>query len=318
MTILPELPVTIVGGNPLNPTSAIPIPLVITYKDPDGNIWNFSDISMSKGYVCSAIAGIEGLAVMMQVVPLLDGTSIPNIYIPQPGTIGFAVLLCRPPGGSQTDYYNLLDAFTRAFTHRRNEVPAAGTLIIRRPDGTTRQASVYTSSGLNTPEVGINNTTLYSLSLSTPDPYWYDSVAQQTNWRLGYATGILPVLPVALQGPDILGDKTVFNQGNSLTYPIWTITGPGTPIMTNKTAGRTWTLNTPIPAGQVVQVNTARGQQGAVNLTTKANIWNQLVFTGPHDLWPIMGGNNVINVELAGATAASNVNLQYTQRWSRA
>jgi hypothetical protein len=183
---------------------------------------------------------------------------------------------------------------------------------------------VYTSSGLDTPEVGLNDMMIYSLSLSTPDPYWYDCdskgniVNQQQNFGLSSAAGILPVLPVNLQGPDVLGDTTVFNNGNSLSYPVWTITGPGTPVITNKSSGRSWTLNTPVPAGQQVQVNTARGQQGVVNLTTKANIWNQLVFTGPHDLWPIMGGNNLINVELLGATSSSNVNLQYTLRWSRA
>ena len=156
---------------------APPTPLQIAYIDPDGGSWNLSDRSMQSGYACSAIAGIEGLPVSMGTVPLLDGTAIANFYLPQPGTINLAVLIGWPASGLETDYYALLDSFVRAFLNRRNELPVPGYIAIQRPDGTSRQIAVYTTSGLNTPEVGIHNT-LYTLTLNTPDPYWSDSVQQ--------------------------------------------------------------------------------------------------------------------------------------------
>src|SRR5215469_18764746 len=140
--ILP-LPIQIVHiGEPpggLGSNTGPPIPYEIYYIDPDNQTWHLSDRSMVKagvpgvtadlytgGFVCSAIAGIEGLQVMMQTVPLLDGTAIPNIYIPQTGTIGFAFLVGRPASGDQNDYYSLLDALVRAFYNRRNEIPVPG------------------------------------------------------------------------------------------------------------------------------------------------------------------------------------------------
>src|SRR5215472_11338161 len=186
-----------------------PVPLYITYTDPDGQVWDLSDRSFAKGYVCSAISGIEGLPVMMQGIPLLDGTTVPTIYLPQTGTIGIAILVGRPSSGDQEAYYDLLDGITTAFYNRRNQNPAPGTLTIRRPDGTTRNIQTYTTSGLNTPDVGINDMTLYSFALSTPDPYWSDVVAKSLLFQLPQNAGILPGLPVVLDGPNVIGDVTI-------------------------------------------------------------------------------------------------------------
>jgi hypothetical protein len=298
--------------------SAPPVPLQINYQDPDGNNWDFSDLTMSQGYVCSAISGIDGIPVSLQTIPLLDGTAIPNIYNPQPGTIIFAVLVGRPASDSEDDYYSVLDAFVRAFIHRRNELPAPGYLIIQRPDGTQRQIAVFTTSGLDTPEVGLNDMMLYTLTLQTPDPYWSDLTQNQLVYALNVAPGILPVLPVQLAGGTIFGDNNIFNPGTALAYPTWTITGPGTPTITNNTTGRSWSLNAPIPSGNVVQVVTRRGQQSAYNITTGVSVWDSLVYSTLRDLFPLVGGNNDVSVAMAGASAATQIVLNWTNRWSRA
>src|ERR1700747_1585570 len=123
-----------------------PIPLQISYTDPDGNYWDLSDLSTANGYACTGIAGIDGIPVAMQSIPLLDGTAIPNIYNVQPGTIVIGIVVGRPAGGSPSDYYALLDRIVRAFTSRRNELPAPGQLTVQRPDGSSRAVSVYTTS----------------------------------------------------------------------------------------------------------------------------------------------------------------------------
>src|SRR5215471_19377865 len=118
--------------------STPPTPLQISYIDPDNSLWDLSDLSMANGYTCAAIAGIDGYPVAIQSIPLLDGTAIPNFYTVQPGTIAIAIILARPASDSEDDYYDLLDKFVRAFTHRRNELPAPGQLIVQRPDGSSR------------------------------------------------------------------------------------------------------------------------------------------------------------------------------------
>jgi hypothetical protein len=296
-----------------------PTPLQIDYIDPDGFDWDLSDLAMTKGYVCAGIAGIEGLPVSLQTVPLLDGTAIPNFYIPQPGSIAIAIVVGRPSSDSEDDYYTTMDAVVRAFYNRRNELPRAGWLQIQRPDGTTRQTQVFTTSGLNTPEVGINNVTVYSLVLQTPDPYWSDLNQQTLIYKLNVSAGILPILPIPLSGSTVLGNAKITNNGNGLAYPTWTITGPGTPTMKNLTSGKQWSLNTSIPAGNVVQITTKPGTQYATNLTTSTNIWDQLVLgTSLRNLWPLVGGDNQINIAMAGATAATAVQVSWTNRWNRA
>jgi hypothetical protein len=294
-----------------------PTPLQIDYIDPDGNDWNLSDVSMAKGYICAGITGIEGLSVSMQTVPLLDGTAVPNIYIPQPGTITIAILVERPVGGTENDYYTLLDRIVRAFINRRNEIPVPSSLIVQRPNGNSRQIQVYQTSGLNTPEVGIHNS-LYTFTLQTPDPYWSDLTPQSLTFSVSSVSGILPLLPVQLASSAVIGNATIPNNGTAIAYPTWTITGPGTPTMQNLTTGRKWSLNTSIPGGQVVQVTTKPGSQAVVNVTTGVSIWDQLVLSSLRDLWGFVGGNNNINIAMPGSTIATSVSLSWTSRWSRA
>jgi len=298
-------------------TPAPPIPLQIDYIDPDGTDWNLSDLSMANGYICSGIAGIDGIPVTMQTIPLLDGTAIPTIYNVQPGTIAIALLVSRPAGGGSNDYYALLDKVINAFTCRRNELPAPGQIVIQRPDGTSRSVSVYTTSGLDTPEVGLNDMMVYAFTFQTPDPYWYDDTQQNLVFTLNYASGILPLLPIWLAGGTIIGNATINNPG-AATYPTWTITGPGTPTIKNLTTGRQWSLNTAIPAGQIVQIVTKRGQQMAVNQSTGSSIWDQLSYSTISDLWSFVTGVNNINISIPGATAATAVSLAWTNRWRRA
>jgi hypothetical protein len=295
-----------------------PTPFQIDYFDPDGNDWNLSDQTMSQGYVCSAIAGVEGIPVSLQTVPMLDGTAYPNLYIPQPGSIALAVLVDRPASDSENDYYNLLDALVRAFYNRRSELPKAGYLQIQRPDGTTRQVATYTTSGFDTPDVGLNDKTLYTFTLQTPDPYWYDATAQNIVYQQNVAQGILPFLPVNLASGAVLGATSIFNKGTATAYPLWTITGPGTPTFTNNTTGLAWSLNTSVPGGQVLQVQTKPGQQYATNLTTKVSVWDQLVLSTLRQLWGLIPGMNNITMQMAGASQATSVQLTYTNRWNRA
>ena len=292
-----------------------PTPLNLIYQDPDGNTWPLSDYSMSLGYVCSGIAGIEGFPVTMQTIPMLDGTAVPNIYLPQPGSISLAVLIGHP-NDDDNAYYRLLDQFVRAFMTRRNELPKPGYLQVQRPDGSIRQIAVYTTAGLDSPEAHIHYT-LYTLTLQTPDPYWQDLVSQTVVFANTSAAGILPLLPVALTG-QLIGGGSLINTGSGLAYPIWTITGPGTPTITNVTTGRQWSLNAPIPAGNVVQVTTQPGQQYVVNQTTATNIWDSLVLSSLRDLWPLVGGTNQVNIAMAGSSAATSVQVQWTNRWQRA
>ncbi len=298
---------------------APPSPLQIDYIDPDGNDWNLSDLTMQDGYVCTGIAGIEGLNIALQTIPLLDGTATASLYLPQPGTITIGMLVGMPASQEENDYYALLDRVSRAFFHRRNEAPKPGYIQIQRPDGTSRQIAVYTTGGPNSPDVAINDYSVFSFTMQTPDPYWQDLTAQSLIFKINTSAGILPLLPVPLAGASIIGSSTIVNTGGAQAWPVWTITGPGTPTLQNLTTGRQWSLNTAIPSGQVVQVVTKPGQQMAVNTTTSTNVWDQLVLGGTlSNLWSLMAGANQVNIAMAGSSANTSVGVQWVNRWNRA
>jgi len=298
---------------------APPTPLQISYTDPDGNFWDLSDTSLVNGYICSGIGGIEGLPVAMQSIPLLDGTARSDLYMAQPGAIVIAIYVTKPDSGGEDDYYRLLDQLVRAFYNRRNALPAPGSLAIQRPDGTSRQIATYTTSGLNTPEVGIDNGTIYSFTLLTPDPFWYDVLSNDLTFsNPGGSPGILPLLPIAIGSSSIFGTNVVYNNGGSDAYPEWLIVGPGTPTMNNLTTGRAWALSSSIATGNVISVKTKPGFQQCVNTTTGVNIWDQLVISSPRDLWPLVPGPNSISISMAGSTPATKVVMSWRNRWLRA
>jgi hypothetical protein len=158
---------------------------------------------------------------------------------------------------------------------------------------------------------------LFTLTFQTPDPYWQDVNTQNFVFTVGTNTGILPIYPVDLNAPTIFGNVNINNTGSALGYPVWLITGPGTPTMINNTSNRQWSLTSPVPAGQVVEVVTRPGYQSAVNTTTGVNIWDQLILASgsSSDLWPLLVGNNNVSIGLSGATAVSSVQLQWVNRY---
>jgi phage-related protein len=296
-----------------------PTPLQITYVDPDDNVWNLSDTSLQKGYVCTGIAGIEGLPTALQLITMLDGTARSDLFMAQPGTITLGLFVTRPASDSENDYYGLLDDVVQAFYNRRDTAPSPGYIQIQRPDGTTRQIAVYTTSGLNTPEVAVSNGTIYTFTLQTPDPFWYDLTSTELTFsNPGIASGILPLLPISLQSSQIIGTNTVTNNGGTDTYPEWLIVGPGTPTITNLTTGRAFGLSSPVASGTTVDIKTKPGQQQCVDITHGLNLWGQLAISTPRDLWALVPGQNQISISMAGATAASQVNMVWNNRWLRA
>jgi peptidoglycan hydrolase-like protein with peptidoglycan-binding domain len=138
------------------------------------------------------------------------------------------------------------------------------------------------------------------------------------SFGISISPGILPLLPIQLTGT-VIGNVSVSNDGNAQAWPVWTIVGPGTPVMKNLRTGRQWSLNTSIPSGNVVQVTTKPGTQMAVNTTTGVNIWDQLVLGSTlSNLWALMAGVNPISISMAGSSLVTSVGLSWVNRWNRA
>jgi hypothetical protein len=109
------------------------------------------------------------------------------------------------------------------------------------------------------------------------------------------------------------GGATLTNPGDVPSYPIWQLTGPFTGITaTNSTTGKTWTISYTAGSGDTLTLDTTPGRTSLVNVSG-VNQWDKLI--SGYQLWPIVGGNNVLAVSVNGATSASLARLTYTPRF---
>lgn len=292
-------------------------PPQITYIDPDGGSWYLTDLLLSKGYICTGIAGVSGIPVSFSSIPMLNGGALPQLYIPQPGAV--ALGLFAQSQGDINAYMDLLDSIAYAFFNQRNNQPVPGYLQIQRQDGSSRQLVVYTVDGTSIPtDEGVDWST-YAIGLQALDPFWYDTTPQSKTYVLsGLAAGILPLLPIALGSSTVFGADTITNDGGAEAYPVWTIVGPGLPTIRNITTGRQFSFNTALTAGQIVQVNTKPSQQSAIDVNAGTSVWSEIIQQSPRDLWSLARGDNQIFITMGGSGSGSSVNLSWTRRWLRA
>jgi hypothetical protein len=123
--------------------------------------------------------------------------------------------------------------------------------------------------------------------------------------------------PVELAPGALIGNVRVTNAGDADAHPVWAITGPGTPTLTNTTTGKSFGLAVPLAAGETVTIDTRPTMQSAVDSAGR-NRWPDLVKTSPRQLWPLIPGENVVDLQLAGADPGSRIVLSFTRRWLRA
>jgi hypothetical protein len=298
------------------PVDSIPPPQ-ISYVDPDGNVWPLTDLSLPNGYICTAISGVAGIPVSFSSIPMESGGAIPQLYIDQPGTIGIGLYV--ESQGDVNAYMRLLDQIAYAFRSVRSGVPTPGQLVVQRQDGTTRQLNVFTVSGQDAEtDSGVTWAT-FTLQLQSADPFWYDLTAQEISFiGAGSATGILPLLPIDLSTSSIFGDNIIINDGGAEAYPIWTLTGPGLPVLTNNTTGKQFGFQSALVSTQVVQVDTRPGLQSAYDINTGANMWSQIVKDTPRDLFSLAVGPNDISISMSGVTSNSEIDISWYRRWLRA
>lgn len=312
---MPVLVKPLAGPGPRRPE---PVPLGLTYIDPDGLAWAWGD--PSQNVFATACAGISSPPVTMTSIGLPGGGALPQFYSAavRPIIIG---LRAYNDDGDQSAYLAMQDQLARSLWTVRSGSPAPGTLVVSRPDGTSRQVRVYCING---PDQGDDDSTksglmwsTYTVTFQAPDPFFEDADSTDLEFGIYTAPGIPPMPPIQLAPSSLLGQTEVVNTGDADSYPVWRITGPGKPTITNTTSGRSFGLNVTLGVGEVVTVDTRPTMQSAVD-GLGANRWPDLVKSSPRDLWPLLPGLNELNLNMAGSAAGSKVVLSYTRKWLRA
>lgn len=227
----------------------------------------------------------------------------------------------RVQGADADEYLSRLRALQRAMRHPEDTdgIPVPGTLTVRLPDGSSRSISAYYHGGLDGEEnpkddLLISQQTFPRLEFIGLDPYWTGGTVTSPTW--GTAAGVpwFGTLPLRLSPSQVLGSVTVDVPGDAESYPVWTITGPGVPTITNVTTGRSWAFKagSPIADGRTVTVDTRPGL-----LTVTDDLGNNLYSSLESfpDFWPLRSGVNELTVEVADATSASSVKFVADVRW---
>lgn len=284
-----------------------------SWTDPDGQGWQLSNTDDDLGwFTTDGIAGWGAVPIEIVTDPLARGGEEVRFIRAQPRRITWPLHI---HGDTHlqflTRYRNLLRAFTLT-THRRRP----GVLRVARPDGVdeAREIECFYEGGFGG-EAGEN--WLYAnpvLTLMCPDGYW--RAVQPIVHRYGNAVGRPFLNPYPqLSSSRVLGDLTITNPGEVDAWPTWELTGPATRFTaTNLGAGGGFVLTYPLAAGQTITITTnrptVRGPNGE-NLVGALS-WPRAL------LWPLRPGPNPVSLQVAGATAGTQVVLTFRPRFEGA
>lgn len=309
------------GGGTPQPGAQARHALQVTYIDPDGEVWDWS----APGSRCRAltVTGIGGPPAAYTDISLSGGGSLPQAFSAAKRSI--VVGLHVYDDTSQGGLLDLLDRLTFALWHDRAGTPTPGVLRFARPDGTARQIEVFCTSGPPQTEEeasrdAYQRDTSYGLTFESGlDALFADAdpVGPLVFGVPPVSGGVPPMPPVLLTPSTTLGETTVRNSGNGAAYPVWTITGPGVPTLTNVTTGREFSLGVTLSADEVITVDTRPTLQSAVDQAGNDR-WGDLVKSSPRDLWTLVPGPNLLNLQLASAGEGSQISMLYHRRWLRA
>lgn len=297
-------------------------PKSVTWTSAAGVSVNLSD----RGGGYSGQAGRAGFGpVDAQVISdtMWDGSALVRTHRTQPRVMTIPLLV---EGPDQETYLERLNALQATFRHPADPatgLPAAGRITVSLPDGSQRSIGAYYQGGGSLTEDPVDDVAAHwgmlpNLQFYAPVPTWEGEIIAQ-EWQLAASgAGIPPMPPVTLSSSSVLGTTQVINPGDADAYPVWTITGPGTPTITNSDTGQSYAFTSAIPAGTVVTVDCRPVELApATGLTAvdgSGTDWWPLLADYP-DFWPLPPGTSDISLSMPGSTAASSVALSAASRW---
>jgi len=145
------------------------------------------------------------------------------------------------------------------------------------------------------------------------DPYFYDATDRTEMWGVGGSSTFFPFLPLRIGASEVGLETAIVNTGDVAAWPVWTITGPGEGIvLANDTTGTAIVLATVLDDGDTLLIDTRPGRK-SIRDGTGANRFADR--TPGSTLWPLVPGDNLLRLELVGASIASELQIAYRRGW---
>ncbi|MGW3992349.1 phage distal tail protein [Amycolatopsis sp. NPDC004772] len=198
-----------------------------------------------------------------------------------------------------------------------------GTIRVTSPLGDVREIGCRYVAGFETEEEpGVSGPTMQQsdVTFRAFEPYWQDQSDISQTFTIGTPPNFFPFFPVRLTSSEIAVDDTVLNDGDVQTWPVWTITGPGSSIsLQNLTTGRSTVLQTAsLGIGESITIDTRPSKLYPTGKTilrqNGAPLFEDQSSTSA--LWPLIKGVNAIRLAMTGAVAGqSALNLSWRRKW---
>lgn len=202
----------------------------------------------------------------------------------------------------------------------RNATPSTVKLQVTRSDGAVREIEGVYAGGLEGDDAaGITTWQLAMLNLFCYEAYWRDATATTFTFTSGEGVrSWFPYWPYDLTPSSVFAEETITNTGQIETWPVWTITGPGTnPTLTNLTTGEVLELSgLTLAAGDVVTVDTSERGPTAKTITNQNNVNLWPYATPTSAMWPLGVGANEVRAAMGNVSVASAVSMSYRRRWA--
>lgn len=188
------------------------------------------------------------------------------------------------------------------------------------PDGSTRRIRARYVDGLDGGERGPGEYGVtvmkYGVRFMADDPYFY---GEEVTEEYALAPSTRTELPIpgsdtfyeVVSSPLLAAGSHIFNVGDVDAYPTWQFIGPYTQIIaTNAETGATFTIqHTATTSANSLSLVTDPGKSYLVD-ENGVNRWDELV--AGYQLWPLVSGDNTVNVLLTDPTTDSKAILTYT------
>ena len=323
------MPVPIGSGQPTpEPLSQAPQEGVrvaaATWIDPTGVHWPLTDFDTSPWFTTDD--GITGLGAAPRTITSVPvprgGAKVTNI---QPGARVITWPLCI----SALNHDLFVAAWRKiagAFTMTRRLGP--GYLVVEQPDGSRRRVAAYYQEGFDNSSSGGMwvEGDVCTITLFCPSPWWFDADPDVIPKRFGDEVYDFQDPYISVGPSATLGAAIVVNDGDTETWPEWTITGPAHLITAeNNTTGQSFVVDPTkvLPSGADLAVGetiTITGDPPLIQGPTPAagKNWNQAIDWATSKLWYLQPGGNDIDFSVDGGDVGTSITATITKRYETA
>lgn len=286
------------------------MPETVVWIDPEGAITTFSrvEFDLSGRWFPSLV---------------LDEDPLPG----QPGSrlneVRHGPLEFTMPVWVRTASETALRTALRAVVYALDPSRGVGTVRVTAPGGDLRELPCVCVDGLPMVErLGQTSNTVDQklvLAFRAHSPYWTAASDTVQDFTLGTQPTFFngPWFPLRLASSEILVDTSVSNDGDVESWPVWTITGPGSGIvLQNLTSGKDLAFSAQgglvLGSGESVVVDTRPGYK-TLTKGDGGNAWPHVAATSA--LWSLSRGGNAIRLQMAGSTTASGLRVSHRPRY---